>query len=260
MLLAITDPLVGLAGDWHGYKHPVGPALAAFAARHIEYVFHVGDFGLIPGPDGDAYLHHVNRMCHKHNITLYVTPGNHDNWAAIIAATPGADGLLWFADRVAVMPRGYRWTVADKTFVSLGGAASVDRADLTPGADWWPEETIGYGDALATLAAGPADVMITHDAPDGDSTAVQRVIDRPGLWPDDALADAAQNRAMLTGVWHGLQPDFLVHGHYHLTAHEKVNLPSGKQTQIMSLNQQDKFGNLAILDVTAAPMAAFIKT
>lgn len=45
------------------------------------------------------------------------------------------------SDHVTVLPRGHRWEIAGRSFVSLGGAPSVDY--LQPfrhqGESWWAE-------------------------------------------------------------------------------------------------------------------------
>jgi hypothetical protein len=84
------------------------------------------------------------------------------------------------------LPRGARFTVVGRSFVSLGGAPSIDFETRVPGGDWWPTEMITYEDVAHVVAGGTADVMLTHDAPDApwQTPAVHAVCSgNPGGWP-----------------------------------------------------------------------------
>lgn len=144
---------VGFAGDWHGDTGWAVGAVRRFADAGVQTIFHVGDFGIWPGVAGDAYLDTVERALRARGAVLAVTPGNHEDYDQIGALCPRTEhhwsflgDVGWLRPHLAVFPRGHRWTMPSgsgiRTFVSLGGASSVDRSFRTPLIDWWPQEAI----------------------------------------------------------------------------------------------------------------------
>lgn len=243
---------IGVAGDWHGSIAWAQLALPALRRRDVGLVFHVGDFGIWPGRDGAAFLKAVEWWCARTNVQLVVTPGNHEDYDQINAALARADGKpAWLTEHIAVLPRGYRWTVAGRSFVSLGGGPSVDYEDRIEGIDWWPAEAITDEDVERVLAGGSAEVMLTHDAPDGSTNAVGRIVDtNPLRWSAGALAYAAEGRSRLTQAVQGVQPSLLVHGHYHLKADQTVAHGDSWSCRYVSLANEHRSGNLAVIDPT----------
>lgn len=247
--------VVGLAGDWHGNTRWAMDAVRRLAVDHrVTTLLHLGDFGIWPGPPGEAYLHKVDRVCHQHNVRLLVTPGNHENWPRInrtpVEARDDIGPVVWLRDHIAVLPRGHRFTLNDRSVVSLGGAPSVDFEHRTPGKDWWVEEMIGHNEAAVAAAAGRAEIMLTHDSP-GSPWCTRKVAHvcttNSGGWSTAALAYAAVGRQRLTLAFQGVRPDVLVHGHYHV-ADEAVVTHRGHTCRVVALHMDGHDGNLALLD------------
>ncbi len=243
------DTQVALAGDWHGAAQWAVMVLERCAAAGIRTLYHLGDFGLWPGPQGKHYLQQVSAAAVTFDINIWVTPGNHEDWGRLDNLFATTTGPVRLAERIWALPRGYRWLHAGRSFLSLGGAPSVDFEYRHEGVDWWPTEIIPDDVAAEVIAAGPVEVMLAHDAPVPATAAVERIrASNPMGWSKKALAYAASGAALLTRVYDAVQPQLFAHGHYHV-AGEHVR-PSGQR--LLSLNMNgSRLGNVVLLDLTA---------
>lgn len=207
--------IVALAGDWHGNTRWAQEAIRNLAQFGIKRIYHLGDFGIWPGDQGRRYLDHVNATAKHFGVDIWVTPGNHEDYDQIDRATPL---LQWVASNIALIPRGSRWQDAGRTFVSLGGAPSIDFEARTEGVSWWRGEMITLAEAEAVAADGHADVMLAHDAPDNGTAAVQAIINTPperNPWSTAGLSYAAEGRSLMTLAVEGVKPKLFAHGHFH---------------------------------------------
>jgi hypothetical protein len=253
--------ILALAGDWHGDRVWANARLQSLGERGIQTVAHLGDFGVWPGPLGKAYLRSVEKTCAKYDIAVLVTPGNHEDWGRLtqLWANPkhqdedGSLRPLYLTDHVAVLPRGYRWEMGGRSFVSLGGAPSLDFASRIEGKTFWPEEAMTPADVARTVRGGYADVMLTHDAPGSPwaTSPVREILSsNPMGWTDRALAYARTGRDLVTEAFLGVAPRLLAHGHYHCSGQAKVRLPGATyDTTVWSLDANGRAGNLRLLDL-----------
>lgn len=216
------DPdVVCVAGDWHGNTRWAERMLELLAGRS-QVILHAGDWGLwSESPSMRKYVSRQDRLLTANDSYLIVTPGNHENWDRLAALPVDPNtGLQKLTDRIWFAPRGYRWRWGDSVWLSLGGAVSVDRKWRRAGSDWWPAEQITVADVEAAAAAGPADVMVCHDAPAGAAV--------PGLslheWPADAIADSHVNRGLIRRVVEACQPRWLWHGHMHARYADRLEI------------------------------------
>lgn len=282
---------VAFAGDWHGDLAWAERCLDYLASGGVRLLLHVGDFGIWPGPGGRKYLYRLERTCAELGITIAVTPGNHEDWDRLDSRTPAdrGDGLGPVIDltgshgndgHVVVFPRGARFSIrtpsgSERSFVSLGGAPSIDFEYRTRGRDWWGSEMIEPWHVEQVVAGGYADVMVTHDAPGPPYAvpAVEAILrSNPMGWSDQALAYAAVGRKRVTQAFEGVRPKVLVHGHYHAPGTAVVPLfegsvidmadrPGGKyvgpeiagaqtgECRVVSLADQRNAENLVVLDL-----------
>jgi hypothetical protein len=237
----------------------------SFGMRGIRTLMHVGDFGVWPGVGGRAYVRTIEKACSRFGVTIFVTPGNHEDYDQIDALAHEDRGhdiaaVQWMSDHIALLPRGHRWTWNDRTFVSLGGAPSVDFEDRVPGREWWAAEMIALGDVERTVDGGYADVMLAHDGPDRpwQTRAVQSICaTNPQGWSDTALAYAAIGRRRMTQAFLGVKPRLFVHGHYHVFDEAEVALPECNHTcHIVSLNCDGGNGNVSLLNLKDLSVSA----
>lgn len=257
------DNRIGLAGDWHVDTGWAVQCLTRFAEAGVRVVHHLGDFGFWPGRGGAAYLTAVAEATKELGLALAVTPGNHEDDDFLRTLRRADHGAPWgrvpyAAISIAVLPRGHRWTVpagdVTRSFVSLGGAPSVDFESRVPGVSWWPAECITETDIRVTVAGGHADVMLAHDSPAPATPAVEAIIAaNPCGWSPVALAYAASGRAALTAAFDGVRPRVFAHGHYHVAdiATLPYAAPSAQfpalECLMVSLADERRPGNLAVL-------------
>lgn len=177
-----------------------------------------------PGHRGRQYLLDLEAALASYSMTMFVTPGNHDDYDQI-DELPTLDlgheigAVQWVTDHIALLPRGHRWERNGWSFVSLGGAPSIDRWSRREGIDWWAAEMITDDDVARVVEAGPADVMLTHDAPDA-ALCTPRVASilrsNPTGWPTYALNYAAEGTARMTTAFLAVEPRLFLHGHFHV--------------------------------------------
>lgn len=261
--------VIALAGDWHGNRQWAGGRIQGIGERGIETILHLGDFGVWPGPSGNAFLQSVDKACERAGVDqVLVTPGNHDDWGRLTQMwslpkyrdpETGDPLPLHLTDHITVLPRGHVWEIDDRRFLSLGGAPSVDRKWRTPGRDWWPEEAITEEDVErasrnGSPERGQIDVMITHDSPERPWMVpeVEAIVHGDAAefaWPPDALADAAVGRQRLSRVVEAIRPRLLVHGHYHVSG-EAVHIPGADhETSVWALNKDNFASNIRYLEL-----------
>lgn len=238
-----THQIVALAGDWHGNTDWAQNTLAAVARLRITRVYHLGDFGIWPGPAGERYLDRIHLACRRYGLDIWVTPGNHEDWDQIDAL--GREGMSRIRPTIRVLQRGFRWDDGGLSFVSLGGAPSIDFEHRTEGASWWRAEMISEREAREVATEGPADVMLAHDAPDNGTDAVERIIRTPAdqsPWSAAGLRYAAEGRKLMNIAFAGVRPKLFAHGHYHA-----VDDTDRGATRFLSLGCDGQQGNLALL-------------
>jgi len=254
---------VALAGDWHGNTRWAVARIAEVALRDVALILHLGDFGIWPGTAGRTYLDGIEAACAEHGVGIWVTPGNHEDWGTLTqlwADDNHAGRPLHLTKHIAVLPRGFRFELEGRSFVSLGGAPSVDLTHRSPGQDWWAEEMITPEDVDKVVAEGHSDVMLAHDAPlapyEVDRVAYVRTHNEWG-WPDRALAYARVGAERMHDAFLGVAPKLFAHGHYHVTGEATVRLPGRDyDTRIWSLNCDGVDGNIRYLDLEALGDAA----
>jgi hypothetical protein len=246
------DTRIGVAGDWHGNGKWAVSVLDAFHEAGIQTIFHAGDFGLGWPGGWNAYRHRIETVLAAHDQRLYITPGNHENWNFINHTTTNPDdGLKHVSDgsypasgRMFIFPRNFRGTFGptERSFVSLGGAPSIDYEHRRQDISWWRTEMITLREAEQCAADGYADVMFTHDAPDGCSPKVQAIIDTPphlSFFSETGLRYAREGRQLMNIAYSGVRPELFIHGHFHET---------DTSPGFISLGCDGQPGNAIILD------------
>lgn len=273
---------IGLLGDLHGSADWLINRGITFYKRHnVTKIVQVGDFGIWPGNAGGLFAKRVNLALEKAGMTLYVIPGNHDDYDQINALPVADDGWQHFRTNILLAPRGYRWEWEGRTFVGLGGAPSVDRswrleqmgrggiyrfltdptdADLPKkGRVWWPAEAITEEDVERTVAGGYADVMIGHDAPI-ISGIDKRIAGNPYGFQQHDLDYAAEGRKLMHRAAHGVMPKLFFAGHYHFFVDEVKHWASADTgyfstrdiigtTRVIVLDKDYQHNSLGVLDL-----------
>src|SRR5690606_15320815 len=108
-----------LLGDTHGNSRVVQDSLDRFAESGVTEILQVGDFGFWPGKPGEQFLAQVNTHLGNLCQTLYVTPGNHEDYTFLRYLHTREDGWQEARSHILVAPRGHRWEWEGVSFVSL---------------------------------------------------------------------------------------------------------------------------------------------
>lgn len=239
----LTDDRVAVTGDWHGnegWVRTLGRATGSLAPE-VTTVLQLGDWWTNPEA--------VDRAFAKTSVQrVFVTLGNHEPWGKLtplLAAHPGkairVSKVTW------ILPRPFRFTASGRTFLSLGGAVSVDRMLRTEGKSWWADEAITDEHVEQAIAGGPADVMLVHESPNATPVrAIQRILaSNPNGFPRFALEESRDSRLRVDRVWDAVRPNILFHGHMH-EAGGGMTLDGRR---VSSLGRDTFEGNLVFLDL-----------
>ncbi len=206
---------VALCGDWHANQHYAKRAIEYAKEQGAEAILHVGDFGYT---FEDRFIRHVQYALEDAGLTLGFVDGNHEDHQYLggLVDRYGITPIPIQAiprNNLFYLPRTYRWTWNGVSFLALGGAHSADRPWRRPGIEWWPDETISWQQAQQACDDGAADVMITHDVPDG--VFIPSIQDNPLGFPATEIAAAEQHRELLRQIVDQVNPKCLFAGHYH---------------------------------------------
>jgi Calcineurin-like phosphoesterase len=206
--------------------------MSRLAAEETRVILQLGDFGFDPRSDaGERFLAVLQGLLAGAGMQLWFLDGNHENYEALDDLRNLADS---FGDprpasvsvpgfpAIRHLERGCRWDWHGRAWLALGGATSLDRQWRTEGEDWFPQEAITASQALDVAAAGPADVMCTHDCP----AAVVHAFPDFGF-PEKEIAAAGTHARLLQSVVDQVRPSSLIHGHLHMAYTRPVQMPYG---------------------------------
>lgn len=243
---------IGISGDWHGDANSAIAMLKILKSEGITDIYHLGDFGFYNDRDGVKYLRAVTRQLKLYGQKIWVTPGNHENYDMIADFPVSEDGFQHVNEHIVIIPRGHRWNIGATSFVSLGGAASVNFTSLTENKSWWKAEAISPADVFRTGAGGYADVMLTHEAPLGIKVIEDLKEKSKDEWAPVELAYAHYSQTLMTYAVESVRPKMLFHGHFHVGYTEDVLFLDGDgngfSTSVHGLNMNRHQRNIGILD------------
>lgn len=247
--------IVGVAGDWHCDTGWAGVSVETFSEYGIKYILHLGDFGFWPGNSGQKFLYKTNKRLVQNDQYLFVTLGNHEDYVQLSRFQPYPDmpGFVYNPDfpRIIVASRGARWSWDGTSFVSLGGANSIDFTARTEWVNWWRAERITMEDIRKTVEGGHADVMLTHDCPEGVALFGTHRKQDP-IWAPIELRYANESRKALRMAVDGVKPQLLMHGHFHFFTDDHTLLNDGTsdyELHSIGLDMNGTRKNLAMLDL-----------
>ncbi|WP_166433036.1 metallophosphoesterase [Nesterenkonia salmonea] len=255
---------VAIAGDWHANTSWAIRSLRHLHSLGVREVFQLGDFGIWPGQKGIDYLDALQDLLEELGMRVVVTPGNHEDYYQIAqlpledqddqeahAGFESLGAVMWARERIALLPRGHRFTRRGWSFVSLGGAPSVDFEHRITGQSWWIEEMITDDDVAAVVAGEAADVMLTHDSPEPwhSTDMVAKIIQTPLGRSAEVLAYAAEGRRRLDEAFQAVKPRVLAHGHYHVTDSKRIQIEGCDHETLVVATECDQMpdANLGLL-------------
>jgi hypothetical protein len=226
-----------LAGDWHGNLAWAEHAVAHAGILGIGTIVHLGDFGFWSEclAWSEEYLALLTHTLDAYDVDLFWIDGNHENHSRLQSVPVDPDtGLRPITDRITHLPRGYRWQWAGVTWLALGGADSIDRHMRKEGVSWWPGETLSEDDITRAISGGPADVIVSHDAP--DRVRIPGIDNSRSSWPLDAVARSQRHHESVGRVIDAVGATWLFHGHMHVKYRTWRVSESGHVTEVTGLD------------------------
>lgn len=249
---AYSPDYIGVMGDTHANTRwtlsvieEMSVRLGQLGQKLPRFILQAGDFGIWADRSGMNFLQQVNLMLSAKGAVIAFVPGNHEDYGYIQSwesdNPPGCPNIY-------ALPRGRRWVWQERTWLALGGAISPDKSVRKPMVDWFPQEAITYKQAVDVANGGPADVMLTHDAPTG--VPLKYADPPPYFFKQEDLDKSEKHRELLRSVVNEVEPKFLIHGHYHQGSPRwrSVPMPHG-ELKVASLHMDGCDGNWGILDI-----------
>lgn len=243
--MTLDEDRVWLCGDWHGnvgHLQRLLPALRR-AAPGVKTILHLGDWWTEPRP--------IDYWAEKAGIErVLVTLGNHEPWSTYSPLlAEGGGAAVRISEVTWLLPRPFRFRIGGRSFLSVGGAASIDREWRREGVDWWPEEEITDQEVCEAIRGGAAEVMVSHETPEHTPVpAVRDILDAPSIgvsWV--SAARSATSRAKVQHVWDATRPALLAHGHLHVFGSGRT----GDGRRVLSLARDDMAGNAVLLELSS---------
>jgi len=149
----------------------------------------VGDFGF--SDEHKWHLENINSEKHKINF------GNHDDYTYL--NSPHSLG---------------NYSVLENGIMTLRGALSIDKTNLTENIDWFENEELNYGEmqeAIDAYIQNKPRIMITHDCP---------VEIRKTLFN---ISDKTMTSNGLQAMFEEHQPEIWIFGHHHKSMDVVIN-------------------------------------
>lgn len=245
---------VAIAGDWESDLPSVAATLVSLRRRapDILTILHLGDLryeaprSTSTGLPGRRFISDLDELLGQlHFNRLILTAGNHDWWDQLHDEFERHPERMYrISARIWVAPRGFRFQIGQATFMSFGGAVSVDRG---PGSSSWSiHESPTRADVHRASRGGRVDVLLTHEPPDAGIAEVDAITGRPNRWVPERLARSAQSRALITDLVAAVTPSRTFHGHMHVRG--EAHTADGRST--FSLAVAGKPGNVGVLTVS----------
>lgn len=237
-------------GDWHGNSGWALTAIRSAAREGIRTAIHVGDFGLDwPGAKRGRYESKLNKYLADLGLTLIISGGNHDNWDTLEKLAVDSDGMGTVRSNIRVLPRGGRTVLEGLTIGGLGGAFSVDYRHRTVGKDWWRTEEPTPQEAVALVAGGPLDILISHDAPSGVPLNGDFQLDA------ELTAKAERTRILLRDVVDSITVPHVFCGHWHQRKTHELKHKNGTITRVDVLDKENsRHGNGVLVWPNQSPL------
>lgn len=253
---------LAIAGDWESDWPTVSATLNELhrKAPDIVTILHLGDLRYeAPRSTGTGlprrrFIGDLDALLEQlHFKRLILTPGNHDWWGQLHDEfTRHPDRMYRISPKIWIAPRGFRFQIGDATFLSFGGAVSVER---DPGSNSsGAEEAPTRADVDHASAGGAVDVLLTHEPPEAGIPEVDAITGQAHRWSPDRRAQSAQSRSLITDLVAAVTPARTFHGHMHVQG--EAHTADGRST--FSLAAAGRPGNVGVLTVTRHSFLDFV--
>ncbi len=234
---------IAIAGDLHGNLQWARMLIRSARTAGVQTILQVGDLGVLwPGRDKGRFDAKLDKYLGGFGMELVFIDGNHDNHHELRQLDVDADGLARVRDRIKYLPRAGRTTVQGLRIGGLGGAFSIDYKWRKAGASWWPGiEEVEAEDVERLVAAGPLDILLTHDAPAAVHLKSELEL------PEDTIARAQLSRDLLQRAVDHIRPANVFSGHWHVRQIEALHHEDGSESRVDVLNMDGSAAGNAVL-------------
>ena len=211
--------MIYITGDTHGNYNDFMNRIRQHKISKGDIVIVCGDFGFVWDiPENRWSLTKLT----AEPFTIAFVDGNHEDFNLLYTYPViewNGGKVHKIADNIYHLMRGQRFIIEGKSFFTMGGAYSTDKARRTEGKSWWKQELPDnneYKIAEETLKSCgyQADYVLTHTVP-------QSVIHYLGFVPD-------MHDAELTGYFEWLYGELKFKkwfaGHFHVNQLVKDNV------------------------------------
>lgn len=158
-----------LTGDTHGYLDIDKLNRLDNKLTYSDYLIILGDFGLPPFQNSSRAENLMN-FYNTRNYKVLFIDGNHENFNSLNSySTETWNGGLvhHISDNIIHLMRGQVYNIDNYKILTIGGAASIDRAYRIAGVNWFNEENISAKEINITLNNlnyhnNKVDFILTH--------------------------------------------------------------------------------------------------
>lgn len=202
------NPKLMICGDWHGNTAHALMMVRTAEKYGFQKIIQCGDFGLWDHyEDGLRFLDTLNEACRKAGVKVYWLDGNHENHERLYWYTQNnpvtKNGHVYIRSHILYSPRGNAWQWENKTFLTVGGGVSVDRAYRKPDVSWWYGEQLTDDEVRGIHTK--TDYLFTHDCP-ANAPFKNR-------FKNDV--DSQIHRQRMSKIGQQTMPSMWFHGHMH---------------------------------------------
>lgn len=209
--------MIFITGDTHG-TIDYGKIMS-FSAKHPQltredYLIICGDFGAVW--NAGTLASDLKPYTKLHCTVLFVD-GNHENFD-LLSTFPVMEWkggkVHRVADNVLHLMRGQVFTIEGKTFLTFGGATSVDKLYRKEGKSWWQQELPDYLDmeeAMINLAkvGNKVDYIVTHSCD-------ERALYYPPLRGRNFQTETYPENSLFNMLEENVEYGHWFFGHYHM--------------------------------------------
>ena len=153
-----------ITGDKHQDYNRLFSKIELGKLNENDTIIVLGDMGLFWRHDKKDANEIIKFYEENYTCNLYFIDGNHENFKILNSLEEDENGMGYVSEHIRHLKRGRRYIIDGKSFLTIGGADSVDKFRRTEGLSWWKEEAITDED-ISRVKETYYDYILTHTCP-----------------------------------------------------------------------------------------------